>query len=63
MEKIDVKRTLKISGAKVHDVGYRAFLLEADVLSPSQKVYTLSTGAAVIPDTPPKFEAGRKAGS
>jgi acylphosphatase len=29
MEKIDVKLTLKISGAKVHDVGYRAFLLEA----------------------------------
>jgi acylphosphatase len=29
METIDVKLTLKISGAKVHDVGYRAFLLEA----------------------------------
>jgi len=29
METIDVKLTLKISGEKVHDVGYRAFLLEA----------------------------------
>jgi len=29
METIDVKFTFKISGAKVHDVGYRAVLLEA----------------------------------
>ena len=29
IETIDVKLTLKISGAKVYDVGYREFLLEA----------------------------------